>query len=58
MNLYFIYNLSLKLYNTYIVLYLIIVNILIIKRMFYKITNNVIDLTNKFSIVSFFDRIF
>lgn len=58
MNLYFIYNLSLKLYNTYIVLYLIIVNILIIKRMFYKIINNVIDLTNKFSIVSFFDRIF
>lgn len=58
MNLYFVYNLSLKLYNTYIVLYLIIVNILIIKRMFYKITNNVIDLTNKFSIVSFFDRIF
>lgn len=58
MNLYFVYNLSLKLYNTYIVLYLIIVNILIIKRMFYKITNNVTDLTNKFSIVSFFDRIF
>lgn len=30
MNLYFVYNLSLKLYNTYIVLYLIIANVLII----------------------------